>query len=65
MTLTSLALADSQSARVVRITDTLSLARMEVSDALREEVQRNPLLTCASEPVEMRFDTEGNLPPAF
>jgi hypothetical protein len=63
MTLTSLALADAQSARVVRITDTLSLAKMEVSDALREEVQRNPLLTRASEPGEMRFDTEGNLLP--
>ncbi len=65
MTLTSLALADSQSARVVRITDTLSLARMGVSGALREEVRRNPLLTCESEPGEMRFDTEGNLLPAL
>ena len=64
MTLTSLALVDSKSARVVRIPDTLSLARMEVSEALREEVQRNPLLTCASKPGEMRFDTEGNLLPA-
>ncbi|HEY0550510.1 MAG TPA: lactate racemase domain-containing protein [Verrucomicrobiae bacterium] len=65
MTLTSLALADSQSARVVRIIDTLSLARMEVSDALREEVQRNPMLTRASDPGEMRFDQEGNLLRAF
>jgi hypothetical protein len=65
MTLTSLALADSQSARVVRISDTLSLARMEVSGALREEVQRNPLLALASEPGGMRFDAEGNLLPAF
>jgi hypothetical protein len=64
LTLTSLALDDPRAARVVRITDTLSLTNLEVSEALREEVLRNPNLT-SGEAAEMRFDAEGNLRPAF
>lgn len=64
LTLGSLALADYRMARVVRITDTLSLTNLEVSEALRAEVLQNPNLTLG-EAAEMRFNAEGNLLPAF
>ncbi len=61
MALTSLALPDARAARVVRIRDTLSLADLEVSEAMLAEVTRRSNLTAASDPVEMKFDSEGNL----
>lgn len=60
--LTSLALDDSRAARVVRIADTLSLTNLEVSEALREEVLKDPNLTLGAAG-EMRFNAEGNLLP--
>lgn len=60
-TLTSLALDDPSTARVVRIADTLSLAEMEVSESLRAEVQAHGRLTILSEARELNFDSQGNL----
>jgi len=59
----SLANADGQTARVVRILDTLSLIDLEVSGALTEEVGRHPNLVATGPLDEMRFDAKGNLLP--
>lgn len=61
LTLASLALSDIGTARVVRIADTLSLANLEISEALVEEVQGRSELTAMSEPFEMKFDGAENL----
>jgi hypothetical protein len=63
LTLTSLALDDPRTARIVRITDTLSLTNLEVSEALRDEVLRHPSLTPLGDLSEMQFDASGNLLP--
>jgi len=61
-TLGSLALADpARQARVARIESTLSLAEMDVSDALWAEAKSRPTLTAIGEPKEMEFDATGNL----
>jgi hypothetical protein len=61
--LDSLALDDpARQARVARIESTLSLAEMEVSEALWAEARSRPALTAIGEPQEMVFDGEGNLP---
>lgn len=52
---------DVRTARVARIADTLSLAEMEVSEALWAEVTGRVGLTAASEPREMEFGPDGNL----
>jgi hypothetical protein len=65
LTLASLALDDPRAARVVRIADTLSLADLEVSEALSEEVRDLPDLTPTGDPREMPFDAGDNLLPAF
>ncbi len=59
--LTSLALPDPRTARIVRIADTLSLIELEVSETLAEEVARQPSLVRLTERREMEFDSEGNL----
>jgi hypothetical protein len=61
--LDSLALDDpARQARVARIESTLSLAEMEVSEALWAEAKSRPTLSAIGEPQEMVFDGEGNLP---
>lgn len=61
-TLGSLALDDpARQARVARIESTLSLAEMDVSDALWAEAKSRPTLTAIGEPKEMEFDATGNL----
>ena len=60
--LASLPLADPRAARVVRIADTLSLAGMEISEALWSEVRSRSDLTALTEPHEIAFDSNGNLP---
>jgi len=59
--LNSLALPDPKTARMVRIADTLSLAELEISEALAVEAKANSNLTALSEPGEMEFDADGNL----
>ena len=61
--LDSLALPDIGTARVVRILDTLSLAHLEVSESLADEVRQHPNLTAMGEPRDLPFDVEGNLRP--
>lgn len=60
----SLALEDpARQARVARIESTLSLAEMEVSEALWAEAKSRASLTALGGPREMEFDGEGNLMP--
>ena len=60
--LQSLALAEDESPRVVRIADTLSVAAMDVSAALWPEVESKPRLAFAGTAAELGFDADGNLP---
>lgn len=53
--------ADEQTARVVRIKNTLHLSELWVSEALVEEVSKLPNVTIVGEPEEMQFDADGNL----
>ena len=46
---------------MVRIKNTLKLGEIEVSEALLEEVQKEPNLELVSELYELSFDEEGNL----
>jgi hypothetical protein len=59
--LTSLALPNRRAARICRIPDTLSLAELEVSEALWAEGRSRPELTAMNEAGEIRFDAAGNL----
>ena len=59
--LTSLAIPDTRQAKVVRITDTLSLADLEVSEAYTSLVKQRADLDMLREPREMRVDALGNL----
>jgi hypothetical protein len=61
-TLASLALDDPASeAKVVRVESTLTLAEMEVSEALRAEVNARPALSITSDAAHMTFGVDGNL----
>jgi len=57
----SLPLADSRTARIVRIADTLSLVEMEVSEPLWDEVRARAGLTALCGPSEISFDAAGDL----
>lgn len=61
----SLGLSDVSKARVVRIADTLSLEKLEISEAFVPELQERGDLDLKTEAKEMRFDPNGNLLPAF
>jgi uncharacterized membrane protein YfbV (UPF0208 family) len=60
-TLGALALRVGEEPRVVRIADTLSVARMEVSAALWSEVEGRPGLEFTGPPRPWSFDAEGSL----
>jgi hypothetical protein len=59
----TLALADVRTARVVRIRDTLSLGRIEISETLARECDGRAGITLGGAPEPMRFDDAGNLTP--
>ena len=59
--LESLALADTRRAKVTRIADTLSLERVQASEAYLEEVRGRADLEAEGNLEEMRFDAAGNL----
>jgi hypothetical protein len=59
----SLALADSRTARVVRIRDTPSLAELEISEPFWTESRARADLSVEGEGFDWQFDPEGNLPP--
>jgi hypothetical protein len=59
--LRSLAIAETGAARVVRISDTSTLAELEVSEALLDEVKVQSNLTSTGELRELRFDPAADL----
>ena len=59
--LQSLALADTRRAKVARIADTLSLERVQASDAYSDEIRGRADLEMEGNLEEMRFDSAGNL----
>ena len=52
---------DKSNPRIIRIANTLDLEYILVSEALIEEVRRNPRLVITGEAEEMAFDENGNL----
>jgi hypothetical protein len=61
--LVSACLADTAAARVVRIADTLSLEKVEVSEVYAGEFSQKPHIEPLAAPREMVFDRCGNLLP--
>ncbi len=60
--LETLATGEPARAKVIRITDTLSLSHVEVSEAYLPELTGRSELSVMSTPTEMTFDSAGNLP---
>jgi len=63
--LNSLALRDTSAARIVRISDTLSLEIMQVSEAFVSEVVDDRRLVSLDHVNELAFDNSDNLLPIF
>jgi hypothetical protein len=61
--LNSVGLSNISQAKVIRITDTLSLERLQISEACLPEAARRRDLAVKGPPTEMRFDSAGNLTP--
>jgi hypothetical protein len=59
--LVSACLDDTAAARVVRIADTLSLEKVEVSEVYASELTQNPQIESLTASREMKFDQCGNL----
>jgi hypothetical protein len=59
----TIGLVDPSSARLVRISDTKYLEKLQVSKALKAEVDRNPKLTLLGPWQPMAFGKDGNLLP--
>ena len=59
--LDTLALDDSAQARVVRISNTLELTQLEISEPLAAVAKGNDRITIGSDPFEWAFDPEDNL----
>ena len=60
--LASLAFEDARQAKILRIADTLSLEKLEVSEAYAEAILRRPDLETLTPLKERGFDEVGNLP---
>jgi hypothetical protein len=61
--LASLALKDVRAARIVRISDTLSMERIQVSEAYNDQLKHHDKLQETTGMLEMTFDHGGNLLP--
>ncbi|MCL5097324.1 MAG: nickel-dependent lactate racemase [Candidatus Omnitrophica bacterium] len=61
--LTTLAMPDTRRARVVRIKDTLSLEKLEISEAYAQQMDHTGILEVSGSASEMRFDQNNNLLP--
>jgi hypothetical protein len=61
--LACLGLERTESARVVRIRNTLRLAEVEVSEAYLGELAGRSDLTPLGAPADLAFDADGYLPP--
>lgn len=59
--LSTIGLTEPEDARVVRIRNTLELEEFAASQALEEEVRRNPSLEILGGPEALRFDDAGSL----
>ncbi len=53
---------DVSEVRIGWIRNTLELASLRLSENMREEIERNPMLEVSGEAVPLVFDEEGNLP---
>jgi hypothetical protein len=58
----TLAPLDPREAKVIRITDTLSLERLAASEAYLDSARRRADLEILTPPVDLEFDAAGNLP---
>jgi hypothetical protein len=56
-------LTNGRAHRIVRIQDTLSLEKVEVSDSYADELKQRPDLEPLGPARELAFDPQGNLPP--
>ena len=63
MALGSLCLQEPAKVRILRISDTLNLERVEASEAYLDEVRGRSDLQILGEPHELQFDSGGNLHP--
>ncbi len=63
--LDSLALRDTRQARVMRISDTLSVEKLELSEAFSEATRQKAELVPTSDLQEMKFDASGNLDSGY
>jgi hypothetical protein len=61
--LTTIGRSDPEQARVIRIRNTLELEQILVSEAYREEVEKNPDLSFLGESGELELSSEGFLLP--
>jgi len=52
---------DRENIKLIRIKNTMELGEIWVSEALLEEVKKNPLLEVLGEPEQLHFDEHGNL----
>lgn len=53
----------SETVRLLRIRDTLSLTKIEASVALIPELKKHPRVVSISDPYDWKFNTDGNLAP--
>jgi hypothetical protein len=61
--LASLAVQDTEKVKVVRIVDTLNLARFQMSEACKSAINGHPGVTTKGTPRDMQFDDAANLLP--
>lgn len=61
--LRSLGAANSETARIMRIKNTLHLSKIQVSANLLEELKNNPIVKITGHPAALEFDRDGNLLP--
>ena len=52
---------NKEKVRIIRIKNTLDMEYIYVSESMADEVKLNPNLEIVSEPIELCFDSDGNL----
>jgi hypothetical protein len=63
VSLSTAGLDTADTARIVRIKNTKHLGFLQVSEALAEDIEKNPTLERVTPWQKVRFDASGNLPP--
>ena len=56
---------DQKQVKLVRISDTLHLDSIMISESMIEEARQHPQLEIVSEPFALQFDAQGNLLPSY